>query len=100
MNAFMGSVDALVLGRSARRGVCGRRNWSLREPSSRAPGQAHLVDGRRRYHLDEQAIDEFVVSVVPVFIGDGIPLIARRHRQVPLTLQSVERFEDGLVQLH
>ena len=50
--------------------------------------------------LDEQALDEIVVSVVPVFIGDGIPLIARRHRQVPLVLQSVERFDDGLVQLH
>ena len=50
--------------------------------------------------LDDQAIDEFVVSVVPVFIGDGIPLIARRHRQVQLDLQSVERFDDGLVQLH
>lgn len=50
--------------------------------------------------LDAQAIDEFVVSVVPVFIGDGIPLIARRHRHVPLTLQSVERFADGVVQLH
>lgn len=50
--------------------------------------------------LDAQAIDEFVISVVPVFIGDGIPLIARRHRHVPLQLQSTERFEDGLVQLH
>ncbi len=50
--------------------------------------------------LDAQAIDEFVISVVPVFIGDGIPLIARRHRHVPLDLQSSERFEDGLVQLH
>ena len=50
--------------------------------------------------LDEDAIDEFVVSVVPVFIGDGIPLIARRHRHVPLELNSVERFDDGLVQLH
>lgn len=50
--------------------------------------------------LDEHAIDEFVISVVPVFIGDGIPLIGRRHRHVPLDLQSVERFEDGLVQLH
>jgi len=49
--------------------------------------------------LDEQAIDEFVVSVTPVFIGDGIPLIARHHRQVPLDLLSVERFEDGVVQL-
>ena len=49
--------------------------------------------------LDEQAIDKFVISVVPVFIGDGIPLIARRDRHVPLELQSIERFEDGLVQL-
>jgi dihydrofolate reductase len=48
--------------------------------------------------LDAQAIDEFVVSVVPVFIGDGIPLIARRHRHTPLELLSTERFEDGLVQ--
>jgi dihydrofolate reductase len=50
--------------------------------------------------LDAQAIDEFVISVAPVFIGEGIPLIARRHRQVPLELRSVERFADGLVQLH
>jgi len=49
--------------------------------------------------LDEQAIDEFVISVAPVFIGEGIPLIARRHRHVPLELRSIERFEDGLVQL-
>jgi dihydrofolate reductase len=32
--------------------------------------------------VDEQAIDEFVISVVPVLIGDGIPLIARRNRHV------------------
>ncbi len=50
--------------------------------------------------LDEHAIDEFVISVVPVLIGDGIPLIARRRRHVLLDLHSVERFEDGLVQLH
>jgi dihydrofolate reductase len=50
--------------------------------------------------LDEQAIDEFVISVVPVFIGDGIPLIARRHRHVPLDLVSSTPFDDGLVQLH
>jgi dihydrofolate reductase len=50
--------------------------------------------------LDAEAVDQFVISVVPVFIGDGIPLIARRHRQTPLTLASVDRFDDGLVQLH
>ena len=51
---------------------------------------------RRR---DVHGIDEFIISVVPIFIGDGIPLIARRHRQVPLLLESTEKFEDGLVQL-
>ena len=50
--------------------------------------------------LDAQAIDEFVITVVPVFIGDGIPLIARRHRETLLDLQSVTRFDDGVVQLH
>ena len=50
--------------------------------------------------LDAQAIDEFVISVAPVFIGEGIPLIARRHRHVPLDLLASERFEDGLVKLH
>jgi dihydrofolate reductase len=49
--------------------------------------------------LDADAIDEFVLSVVPVFIGDGIPLIARRPRHTTLRLLSTERFEDGLVQL-
>jgi dihydrofolate reductase len=50
--------------------------------------------------LDADAIDEFVISVVPVFIGDGIPLIAPHHRHVPLELRETKRFEDGLVQLH
>ena len=50
--------------------------------------------------LDEGAIDEFIISVVPTFIGDGIPLIARRHRDVALHLLSVRSFPDGVVQLH
>jgi len=50
--------------------------------------------------LDEGAIDELVITVAPVFIGDGIPLITRRHRQVPLELLSVQQFENGVVQLH
>jgi len=49
--------------------------------------------------LDEGALDELVITVAPVFIGDGVPLIARRHRHTPLALESVERFENGVVQL-
>jgi len=49
--------------------------------------------------LDASAIDQFVISVVPTFIGEGIPLIAPGHRHVGLTLDKTERFDDGLVQL-
>jgi dihydrofolate reductase len=50
--------------------------------------------------LDADAIDEFIISIVPVFIGEGIPLIAPRHRTTPLTLRSVTPFPDGVVQVH
>ena len=47
--------------------------------------------------LDEGAIDEFVITVAPVFIGEGIPLMARHQRHVPLHLLSTRHFEDGVV---
>ncbi len=50
--------------------------------------------------LDEDAIDEFIITVVPTFIGEGIPLVAPRHREVPLQLLGVQQFPDGVVQLH
>ncbi|HEY7502441.1 MAG TPA: hypothetical protein VH740_28220 [Vicinamibacterales bacterium] len=34
------------------------------------------------------------------FIGEGIPLIAPRRRELPLRLLSSERFPDGVVRLH
>ena len=50
--------------------------------------------------LDAGAIDEMIISVVPVLIGEGIPLIAPRHRHIALELLSSRQFEDGVVQLH
>jgi dihydrofolate reductase len=50
--------------------------------------------------LDAGEIDEFAISVIPVFIGEGIPLIAPRHRTVPLKLLSTKKFSDGVVSLH
>ena len=50
--------------------------------------------------LDEGAIDEFIITLVPTCIGEGIPLIAPRHREVPLRLLGVQHFPDGVVQLH
>ena len=50
--------------------------------------------------LDQSEIDEFIIHVIPTFIGEGIPLIQPRHRLVPLKLRSVRRFSDGVVRLH
>jgi len=50
--------------------------------------------------LDEGEIDEFVISVIPVFIGEGIPLIAPGRRTVSLKLLSTKKFSDGVVKLH
>src|SRR5262245_6617117 len=50
--------------------------------------------------LDEGAIDEFIISVVPIFIGEGIPLLAPKYRKLALRLLGAQPFPDGVVQLH
>jgi len=50
--------------------------------------------------LDAGAIDEFSIHVIPVFIGEGIPLIAPARRTVNLKLLSTHRFPDGVVHLN
>jgi dihydrofolate reductase len=50
--------------------------------------------------LDEAEIDDFMIHVIPTFIGEGIPLIAPGRRTVPLKLISCTKFPDGVVKLH
>jgi dihydrofolate reductase len=49
--------------------------------------------------LDAGEIDEFDIHVIPLFIGKGIPLVAPRHRDVPLRLRSSKKYPDGVVRL-
>jgi len=49
--------------------------------------------------LDAGEIDEFDIHVIPTFIGEGIPLIEPRHRDVPLRLRSARKYSDGVVGL-
>ncbi len=50
--------------------------------------------------LDAGEIDEFDIHVIPVLIGEGIPLVAPRHRDVALRLLSSKKYPDGVVRLH
>jgi len=50
--------------------------------------------------LDEGEIDEFIVHVIPTFIGEGIPLVEARPRSVDLSLRLCRRFSDGVLRIH
>jgi dihydrofolate reductase len=50
--------------------------------------------------LDEGEIDEFSIHVIPILIGEGIPLIQPSHREVRLKLLSSKVFPDGVVHLN
>jgi dihydrofolate reductase len=50
--------------------------------------------------LDEGEIDEFSIHVIPILIGEGIPLIFPRHRSIPMKLLSSTKFTDGVVRLN
>jgi dihydrofolate reductase len=45
-------------------------------------------------------IDEIILSVVPVLLGDGIPLFRPGRPKMTLTLPDTRRYDGGLVQLH
>jgi len=50
--------------------------------------------------LDAGHVDEFIIHVIPVMIGEGIPLVAPRHRNLPLKLLATQKYPDGVVKLH
>jgi len=50
--------------------------------------------------LDAGEIDEFDIHIIPTLIGEGIPLVAPRHRDVSLRLRSTRKYPDGVVRLH
>lgn len=50
--------------------------------------------------IDAGEVDEIMMFVVPVLIGEGIPLLAPRHRSIELKLAEAKPFEDGVVLLH
>jgi dihydrofolate reductase len=49
--------------------------------------------------LDAGEIDVFDIHVMPIFIGEGIPLVAPRHRDIELRLLSFENYPDSSVRL-
>ena len=49
--------------------------------------------------LDAGELDEFDIHVIPTLIGEGIPMIQPRHRDIPLKLLASKKYPDGVVRL-
>lgn len=67
------------------------------------PGKNIFVDGGSEIVtilMKEKLIDEFIISVIPVFLGSGIRLFKDERPEQKLTLLHSSSFKKGLVQLH
>lgn len=50
--------------------------------------------------MDNNLIDEYIISVIPVLLGSGKRLFKGETPMIGLKLKSSKEFETGLVQLH
>ncbi|GHB75418.1 dihydrofolate reductase family protein [Persicitalea jodogahamensis] len=67
------------------------------------PGRNIFVDGGAETVnglLKDNLIDKFYISIVPILLGDGIPLFNSGQPQQRLKLLETQDFEKELVQLH
>jgi len=58
-----------------------------------------LVGGSEIIAALRQLIDEYIISVHPVILGEGIPLFIGKWNQTDLKLLNAASFSSGLVQL-
>ena len=127
MGEFYKSIDTVVMGRKTFGGKAhypGKKNYVFSRTMPRSVLDVEFVRGdvsafARQLRategkdiwlvggaglaaafLDAGQLDEFIIHVAPILIGEGIPLIQPRHRLVRLELLSSQQYEDGAVRLH
>ena len=50
--------------------------------------------------MKKNLIDEYIVSIIPIILGDGKRLFLGETPRIKLKSQSSENYDTGLVQLH
>lgn len=76
---------------------------SLVERLKAEPGKNIYCDGGAEIVqelLKDNLIDEFIISVIPILVGNGTKLFKDGRPEQKLELVSVKAFEKGLVQVH
>lgn len=66
-------------------------------------GKNIFVDGGAQVvneFMKHQLVDEFIISIIPVFLGSGIPLFNEGRPEIKMKLAGNKSFPSGLLQLH
>lgn len=75
----------------------------LKDLRSKEGKDIHLDGGGQVIHsfMKENLVDEYIISVIPTLLGEGIPLfVAGSKPQIDLELIKSTAYPSGLVQLH
>lgn len=68
----------------------------------RQPGKDIFIDGGSEaidFFRKKDLIDSYTVSIIPILLGEGIPLFKESKKERPLKLVEATTFDSGLVQL-
>lgn len=74
----------------------------LRSASEDKSALTWLVGGAdlATHLLNKGLIDEIILTILPIVLGNGIPLFKEIHEDVKLKLMETKNFSNGFVQLH
>ncbi|MDK2807895.1 MAG: hypothetical protein PWP24_629 [Clostridiales bacterium] len=100
-SAFYDTVDTILIGRVT-------YDWIMEHENGAFPYQgkecyvfsrAKKEDNEQVTFLQEKLVDELIVTVTPVILGEGIPLFQNNKVPIPLSLKNMTRYNQ-FVSLH
>jgi dihydrofolate reductase len=77
-------------------------NQTIRQIKSASHKDVWVVGGGKTISafLNNDAIDEMLLSIIPVILGKGLPLFPDQPKETRFEISGTDRFETGVVNLH
>ena len=81
--------------------ISGDNTMIIKELKEKTTGDIYLFGGGKSIDtfIKEDSIDEYIIGIIPIILGNGIPLFLGNNPTIPLTLKGYY-IEDGVTVLH